>query len=147
MPHQFRAETPRERLKVYRLAIAGGLIDGLPEGVKVISRCYTRWQDQELRGLPMRLCLRQQQREDRRWRLVRAKVPPGPCHYCGKPDARDVDHVIPQVQGGTDDLSNLVRCCGSCNRAKAGRTPEQWQRGDSVALFWRSTAIPADLAS
>ncbi|MCA9368245.1 HNH endonuclease [Candidatus Kaiserbacteria bacterium] len=47
------------------------------------------------------------------------------CAYCGtfRPDTRD--HVIPKAQGGTDDPSNLVYSCRSCNSKKGSRTPEQ----------------------
>lgn len=57
------------------------------------------------------------------------------CHYCGREfvDWADVgphahaDHVLPQAQGGTDTLDNLVLACGDCNIKKGGRTPEQWE--------------------
>lgn len=39
----------------------------------------------------------------------------------------EVDHVIPRSKGGTDDLSNLVLCCQTCNSTKRDRTPE-WLR-------------------
>lgn len=32
-----------------------------------------------------------------------------------------VDHTIPLAQGGTDDLDNLVLCCGPCNARKGAR--------------------------
>ncbi len=40
------------------------------------------------------------------------------CHYCGNPGANEVDHVIPRVSGGGDELSNLVSCCRLCNLKK-----------------------------
>lgn len=46
------------------------------------------------------------------------------CAYCGEV-AGSVDHVIPRVQGGSHDKTNLVACCIPCNRRKGGRTPEQ----------------------
>jgi 5-methylcytosine-specific restriction endonuclease McrA len=42
----------------------------------------------------------------------------GPCFYCGDDLADTVDHIIPVVDGGTDDQTNLVSCCGPCNRLK-----------------------------
>lgn len=33
----------------------------------------------------------------------------------------EVDHVLPQSDGGTDDLSNLLLLCGPCNRKKSNR--------------------------
>jgi 5-methylcytosine-specific restriction endonuclease McrA len=32
-----------------------------------------------------------------------------------------IDHVLPRSRGGTNDPTNLVVCCGPCNRAKADR--------------------------
>lgn len=46
------------------------------------------------------------------------------CRYCGE-TAGHIDHVIPKIQGGTDEINNLVAACQSCNSAKGGRTPEQ----------------------
>lgn len=49
------------------------------------------------------------------------------CRYCGEEDAEllTIDHVVPRIQGGSDDASNLVVCCKSCNSRKGGRTPEE----------------------
>jgi hypothetical protein len=47
------------------------------------------------------------------------------CRYCGATDQVSVDHVLPRVQGGSDDLCNLALACKSCNSRKGGRTPEQ----------------------
>ena len=43
------------------------------------------------------------------------------CAYCGEA-ANEVDHVQPRVQGGTDDLDNLVACCRMCNLRKGRRS-------------------------
>lgn len=42
----------------------------------------------------------------------------GVCHYCGTADATHVDHIVPRVAGGTDDLGNLIAACLSCNLRK-----------------------------
>lgn len=46
----------------------------------------------------------------------------GCCGYCGKQlnPFRDftVDHITPIVMGGSDDISNLVAACRSCNSKK-----------------------------
>lgn len=57
------------------------------------------------------------------------------CGYCDTPlgwghpsvTPPTVDHVVPRAQGGADTMDNLVLACGSCNSAKAARTPEQWR--------------------
>lgn len=46
------------------------------------------------------------------------------CVYCGAP-AEHMDHVIPKAQGGSDDPTNLVPACASCNIKKGARTPEE----------------------
>ena len=46
------------------------------------------------------------------------------CVYCALPFAADeltLDHVQPKMRGGDDSEGNLVTCCRTCNRAKAGR--------------------------
>lgn len=53
------------------------------------------------------------------------------CFYCESPYTADrrptVDHVVPLSKGGTNDLSNLVSCCRSCNSKKRARTLEEWE--------------------
>lgn len=34
--------------------------------------------------------------------------------------ATEIDHKVPLMHGGTDDLSNLQAACGHCNRGKGG---------------------------
>ena len=46
------------------------------------------------------------------------------CQYCGKvaPDVvLEVDHILPVVEGGTNELINLVTSCFDCNRGKGKR--------------------------
>lgn len=56
------------------------------------------------------------------------------CRYCGfiaRERANEmvrglglkIDHYIPVCRGGTDDPSNLVVACNSCNSEKAGKLP------------------------
>ena len=47
------------------------------------------------------------------------------CRYCGATADQvrlHVDHVIPIVKGGTNDLGNLVTACAPCNQGKAAMT-------------------------
>lgn len=44
----------------------------------------------------------------------------GVCVYCARP-ATVVDHVVALVDGGQNEMSNLVACCASCNRRRATR--------------------------
>lgn len=46
------------------------------------------------------------------------------CQYCGRQApgvVLQVDHVVPVVSGGTDDLLNLVTSCFECNSGKGPR--------------------------
>ncbi|MDD4876373.1 MAG: HNH endonuclease [Dehalococcoidales bacterium] len=48
------------------------------------------------------------------------------CQYCGKEIRQlTLDHVIPRYQNGQHTWENVVTACISCNRHKAGRTPQQ----------------------
>lgn len=47
------------------------------------------------------------------------------CVYCGSGDNLCIDHVLPVIQGGNDDIDNLVCACKECNSGKSGRTPMQ----------------------
>lgn len=50
------------------------------------------------------------------------------CAYCGRtpPDALlHVDHVVPRVAGGTDDMENLLTACQDCNLGKGARLLEE----------------------
>ena len=48
------------------------------------------------------------------------------CQYCGKVTRElTLDHIIPRYRGGEHTWENVVTSCISCNRRKAGRTPEE----------------------
>lgn len=52
----------------------------------------------------------------------------GRCWYC-QCDIRDgyhIDHRIPLSRGGTNDPSNLVLACASCNLSKHNKLPHEW---------------------
>ena len=40
------------------------------------------------------------------------------CLHCDKPTDLTIDHIIPLVKGGTNDLENLQTLCRSCNSRK-----------------------------
>jgi 5-methylcytosine-specific restriction endonuclease McrA len=44
-----------------------------------------------------------------------------------------IDHVIPQVDGGTDDLSNLVLACSDCNCSKRTQSLDAWNAKRGVS--------------
>ena len=54
------------------------------------------------------------------------------CQYCGrranelKPrESLTRDHLIPMSRGGTNEWSNVVTACSSCNTRKANRMPAE----------------------
>ncbi len=48
------------------------------------------------------------------------------CQYCRRESKElTLDHVTPRSRRGEHDWENVVSCCFSCNRHKAGRTPAE----------------------
>ncbi len=55
----------------------------------------------------------------------------GFCYYCHKYKGvaqLSIEHVIPTIQGGTNELPNIVPACKTCNNSKRDRSVEDWQR-------------------
>jgi 5-methylcytosine-specific restriction endonuclease McrA len=55
----------------------------------------------------------------------------GRCYYCGEKVGRHyhVDHVVPlSREGSSNDSSNLVITCHSCNESKRDRLPHEWAK-------------------
>jgi len=53
----------------------------------------------------------------------------GKCIYCGvdlKPDATQLDHVVPLSRGGKHDPSNIALACRDCNSLKGPRTADEF---------------------
>jgi 5-methylcytosine-specific restriction endonuclease McrA len=62
------------------------------------------------------------------------------CGYCGAivPKKKmTVDHITPKCKGGTNDIENLMPCCGDCNRDKADMSLDQFRemRGNQFFYF------------
>jgi hypothetical protein len=54
------------------------------------------------------------------------------CYYCNEIVSNGhVDHLVPLSRGGSDDLTNLVWACPSCNAAKSDMTAKE---------FWEASA-------
>lgn len=63
-----------------------------------------------------------------RWQSIKKKYAPivfkrdaYNCNHCGATENLTIDHIIPIIKGGTNDLSNLQTLCSSCNSKKGGR--------------------------
>lgn len=51
------------------------------------------------------------------------------CAYCGHRQLHKeltLDHVTPLAKMGTDNYSNLIPCCRSCNLSKGDKAIRQW---------------------
>jgi 5-methylcytosine-specific restriction endonuclease McrA len=51
-----------------------------------------------------------------------------PVRWTGDRKGPTVDHVIPAVLGGSNDPSNLITLCRSCNSSKGITVPEELQQ-------------------
>lgn len=70
-----------------------------------------------------------------------ASLPPS-CRYCGvglSPMEGTFDHVVPWEEGGSNDPSNIVRCCTRCNRRKFTKSPQEF-----AAHMARTVTCPVD---
>lgn len=59
------------------------------------------------------------------------------CHYCHiYLDLRDGswDHVIPFDRGGSNFITNIVRCCTTCQRKKFTKTPEEYAVAEDLRV-------------
>lgn len=46
------------------------------------------------------------------------------CQHCGAGEHLRVDHIFPEVKGGTLDIDNLQTLCRSCNSKKGTKVPD-----------------------
>lgn len=55
----------------------------------------------------------------------------GQCYWCKKKvgSIYHVDHAIPIIKGGSNDASNIVIACPTCNLSKGGKLPHEWSQG------------------
>jgi len=56
----------------------------------------------------------------------------GRCYYCHEKvalNAFHVDHVIPLSRGGSNDISNIVVSCATCNLSKHNKLPHEFFQG------------------
>lgn len=69
----------------------------------------------------------------------------GACWYCAMPlvftDPWHVEHVVPQIQGGSGALENLRVSCAGCNIRKGGRTPDEYR--DGMQRRWDKSLLAA----
>ena len=91
---------------------------------KVPSRCVYCW------AIEIRMASKDMRRLYRcsQWRKLRIAVfelKGRKCVYCGN-KATHIDHQIPVVRGGTNQLQNLEPVCGPCNTKKHRLTHQEY---------------------
>lgn len=66
------------------------------------------------------------------WRATRERIfarDDYTCFYCGKRGGDlECDHLIPISRGGSNEDTNLVTSCKTCNRAKGSKLLEEWKK-------------------
>lgn len=61
----------------------------------------------------------------RKRKLIRATLPQV-CAHCGASEKLTLDHIVPRVYGGTNELSNFQILCLSCNHLKSKGEVRHW---------------------
>jgi 5-methylcytosine-specific restriction endonuclease McrA len=61
------------------------------------------------------------------------------CLRCGEQKPLTIDHVIPIVRGGRNDILNLQPLCKPCNSSKGTRIIDYRKRGDLKRFFRQAT--------
>lgn len=73
----------------------------------------------------------------------------GRCAYCGKPLDPfidwQIDHMKPSSCNGSDDISNLVAACRSCNAKKRDKDVEEFRKWFSESILKRTKWIKGQL--
>ena len=64
------------------------------------------------------------------------------CAYCGEnSEELSLDHIIPQMKGGNDHITNVLCACVKCNRAKGHEDWEHWFKQQKFFTESRYDAI------
>lgn len=77
------------------------------------------------------------------------------CAYCGEnSEELSLDHIIPQMKGGNDHITNVLCACVKCNRSKGHEDWEYWfkqqkffteSRYDAI-IRWQRQMLQKDIA-
>lgn len=52
-------------------------------------------------------------------------IPKKKCKYCKSTEDLTIDHKIPKIIGGKDEIKNLQCLCKKCNQMKSGMSDKQ----------------------
>lgn len=127
-----------------RAFLGGRLSHCWDESVLAGEYRLVEWSGQDLPSkAEIRAANRKRTRRQPIERDVRAAVwarTNGHCWYCGSKtnpfDDFAIDHVIPVSAGGSNEHSNLVPSCRTCNSRKQARPVEELRRFMSGGAFW-----------
>lgn len=56
---------------------------------------------------------------------------PARCVFCGSPDVRRWDHLVPVMAGGETVPGNMVPACQACDDSKGGTPYADWMRSSA----------------
>lgn len=54
-----------------------------------------------------------------------------PCLYCGSTEEITIEHKVPLIRGGTNELGNLAPACRPCNTKKGTQTDSEYEYASS----------------
>lgn len=61
------------------------------------------------------------------------KAQKGKCYWCGKKlEKYHIDHIVPVSRGGSNEPSNVVLACPTCNHRKSSKLPHEWPEGNRL---------------
>ena len=79
-------------------------------------------------------------RSGHQWQKIRLRILARDCGLCQEcrrkghvTQGAEVDHIVPQAKGGTDDESNLQLLCVACHESKT-RTDNGWRERVTIGL-------------
>ena len=58
----------------------------------------------------------------------------GICTYCNQEAETTFDHIVPVAAGGTDEISNMVPACQSCNSSKNDKNVIDWHQEHEIPV-------------
>lgn len=63
------------------------------------------------------------------------------CAYCGSTENLTLDHIVPQMRGGNNHITNVLCSCASCNGAKSHSDWLDWYQQQEFYKIEREQKI------